>query len=527
MHWVNVDFGNGNSVEFQLHLNDYFLNIDLNMGNDFFLEKSVDKSIKESDDYQTVLFESNTCRNRLEDNGVGSNVKIVYSEYKQSDLSEYNFPIGKKLKSEIMNDNSSTVYQNNDLNDIGVDVLSYKPLKKPKILISPDKSISLVSKQCPYCGHVGGHFHDCYPKQIRNEKGMKEKYRVELYKCPNCDKFYGPYTYKRINKLLKEKINLDERIKEVYAKTGLSYDKIAEIISTLYDISISHQYVKNVIEEPIENFQETIELVILPDDYKINGKTSKERKVTDISFVYMFKRDDVDYSGDITADEVFLRVMGDRQYLVSIMDYKISDMPIALAVISTRKFEVMEAIFDFVFENDDFKSLTSDMFSVYGKIADEKNIPHQECIFHSMDYVGDKIHAELKIKDKYDSHDKIWIFSLLTEYKEILRQLNYVDVVDKAKNFLAKINDLPDFFKPIRKHLLKHFLKLITHLSYENVGRTSNKCETFNSLPQIRRIKNNSKTPIGILRRLACTVKYYIPNRRTLQNRGDWHILPQ
>ena len=171
---------------------------------------------------------------------------------------------------------------------------------------------------------------------------------------------------------------------------------------------------------------------------KLMVKHQRKGIVTDISFVYMFKRNDVEYSGDITADEVFLRVMSDRQYFVSIMGYKIYGMPIALAVIFTRKFEVMEAIFNFVFENDDLKSLTSDMFYVYNKIADEKNIPHQKCIFHSMNYVSDKIHAELKIKDKYDSHDKIWILSLLTEYKEILRQLNYVDVVDKAKKNFGK-----------------------------------------------------------------------------------------
>jgi len=228
---------------------------------------------------------------------------------------------------------------------------------------------------------------------------------------------------KELTILLKEKINLDERIKEFYAKTGLSYDKIAEIISTLYDISISHQYVKNVVEEPIEDFQETIELVILPDDYKINDKTSKERKVTDISYVYMFKRDYVDYSGDIIADGVFLRVMGDKQYLVSIMDYNISDMPIALAVIFTRKFKVIKAIIDFVFENDEFKSITSDMFSVYGKIADENNVPHQECNFHSMKYVSYKIHTELRKKDKYDSHEKIWILTLLTEYKRNIKTI--------------------------------------------------------------------------------------------------------
>ena len=340
-------------------------------------------------------------------------------------------------------------------------------------------------------------------------------------------KLNGPYTYKKINRLLKDEINLDERIKEIYAKTGLSYDKIAEIVRTFYDISISHQYVKNIIEEPVEGFQETVELVILPDDFKINGKTSKERKVTDIATIYMFKRNDLDYSGDVSADEVFLRVIGDRQYLVSIMDHNIADMPIALAVIPTRKFEVMKAIFEFVFENKTLKSLTSDMFPVYAKIAEEYNVPQQECNFHSMKYASDKTHEKLKKKDKYDAHDKIWIYSLLTEYKEILRQLNYGDVVDKAKNFLAKLDEIPDFFGSIADHLLKHFSKLITHLHYDGVGRTSNECETFNSLPQIRRIKNNSKTPMGLLRRLECTVKYYLPNWRTLQNRGDWHILPQ
>ena len=33
--------------------------------------------------------------------------------------------------------------------------------------------------------------------------------------------------------------------------------------------------------------------------------------------------------------------------------------------------------------------------------------------FHSMKYAGDKTHEELKKKDKYDTHDKIWICSLI------------------------------------------------------------------------------------------------------------------
>ena len=96
-----------------------------------------------------------------------------------------------------------------------------------------------------------------------------------------------------------------------------------------------------------------------------------------------------------TIDEVFLTMMKNRQYLVAIMDNTISDMPIALAIIPTRKFEVMKAVFDFVFENDQLKSLTSDLFSVYDKIADEYDIPRQGCVFHSMYYVGDIIYKNL------------------------------------------------------------------------------------------------------------------------------------
>ncbi|MCL2115047.1 MAG: hypothetical protein FWH29_02365 [Methanobrevibacter sp.] len=47
-------------------------------------------------------------------------------------------------------------------------------------MISPDKTISFVTKRCPYCKHIGGHYHDVYTKQIRNKNSIKEKYKVTL-----------------------------------------------------------------------------------------------------------------------------------------------------------------------------------------------------------------------------------------------------------------------------------------------------------------------------------------------------------
>jgi len=526
MHWMEKDSDNGFSIEFQHTLSYLFSNINFSLNSFISKNKKSMNLINEKCDYQALLIEKSSYKNDKTSKKDKSNIDIKESDANQTNFSINGSIIDKNGECDNMGEYESENEKNSDFIDIGNNILSLKPLDQPKILISPDNNISLVHRICPYCNSGGGHYNDVYDKQIRNKEGIKEKYQVTLYKCTKCEKKYGPFTYKQINKTIKEKINLDERIRECYAKTGLSYDKVAEMVGTFCDISISHQYVKEIIETPIEEFQETREIVILPNDYKINGKTSKERKVTDIATIYMFKRKDIDYSGEVTADEVFLKMMKKRQYLVSIMDNNISDMPIAIAIIPTRIFEVMKAVFDFVFENDPLKTLTTDMFKVYSKIADEYNSLHQECNFHSMLYVGKIIYKELKIKDKYDVHEKIWIKSLLTEYREILRQFNYGDAVEKMENFLRKMNLLPDFFESIAKHLRKHFPKLFTHLQFDGVLRTSNKCETFNSLPQIRRIKNTSKNPWGLLHRLACTVKYYLPNRRTLQNRGDWHILP-
>jgi hypothetical protein len=114
---------------------------------------------------------------------------------------------------------------------------------------------------------------------------------------------------------------------------------------------------------------------------------------------------------------------------------------------------------------------------------------------------------------------------LLTEYREILREFDYEKAIDKKKNFIAKIDELlkngelPKVFSQMIKHLTKRFKKLTTHLKEDNINRTSNKCETFNSLPQIRHIKDSSKSPKVLLCRIGSIIMNYIPNKRTLQIR--------
>ncbi|MDR3290624.1 MAG: hypothetical protein LBT10_00590 [Methanobrevibacter sp.] len=72
----------------------------------------------------------------------------------------------------------------------------------------------------------------------------------------------------------------------------------------------------------------------------------------------------------------------------------------------------------------------------------------------------------------------------------------------------------------------RRFEKLTTHTREENIDKTSNKCETFNSLPQIRHLKKNSKGSGSLLRRIASIVKNYESNIRTLRNRHKYENYP-
>jgi hypothetical protein len=59
-----------------------------------------------------------------------------------------------------------------------------------------------------------------------------------------------------------------------------------------------------------------------------------------------------------------------------------------------------------------------------------------------MKYIGKMIFDKVKKKGKYTDEDKIWFNTLLTEYREILREFNYEEAINKKKNFITKIDKL-------------------------------------------------------------------------------------
>ena len=91
MHWINIDSGNGCSVEFQLQLNDYFPNVNLNVDGDFFTEKVIISQLKKVMIIRLCYLKIMFVKIVFDDKSVDSNVEKVYSDCKQCSLSKILF----------------------------------------------------------------------------------------------------------------------------------------------------------------------------------------------------------------------------------------------------------------------------------------------------------------------------------------------------------------------------------------------------------------------------------------------------
>jgi Asp-tRNA(Asn)/Glu-tRNA(Gln) amidotransferase C subunit len=282
--------------------------------------------------------------------------------------------------------------------------------------------------------------------------------------------------------------------------------------------NISHQYIRSVVQIEYDELDYEINLIHLPADFKKKGKTSKKRGVTDIASLQMLKNKNIKFSGEMVVDELFTNVDGKRQYTVSIFANEIKDMPIAIAIMNTRHFDVMKTFFDFVFQESEFKALTSDMLAVYNKIATSAEVPHQNCIIHWMKNNGKKIKSELE-KDELSKKDKINITKKFTEIKEILRCFDKEKKKKKISEFKKDLSHIPDFFENIVENFFEKVETLTAYSKNNKIPRTSSKAETFHSLPQIRQIKHTSKKPWSLLLSLGTIVLNYKPNYRTLRFR--------
>jgi transposase-like protein/Asp-tRNA(Asn)/Glu-tRNA(Gln) amidotransferase C subunit len=474
--------------------------------------------VEESDDFQTLLVDN---FNELDVNSENTDLNNV-DNYSNG----YDDFLVLDLFGNVVNDENSDVMVdkvtfNREISNFlkkNFGIEDVDEFDNSNVLVYPDNRFSMIKRVCPNCGHSNANSNGWEERKYKNKGNKKVNYYLQSYICKECGEWFITPINFNLNDETKKKINLDNKILKIHANTGLSFDKIAEILEITMNVNVSHEYIRNIIQREYEDFIYKTEIIPLPQDFKKKGKTSQEREVTDIGRLLMFKKKDIQFCGAIEVDELFTGIDGRRNYLVTVFANEIKDMPIATAIINTRHFEVMKRFFEFIFEEIDFKALTSDMLGVYKKIAKEFEASHQLCIFHWMKYQGKKIFDEIK-KEEYSKEDKIWFVMLFTQMKEILRNYDTEIAEQLLSDFKNQISEIPEFLKKITKKFLKDLKKLTTHTKHENMMRTTGKAENFNSLPQIRHKKHTSKSPRSLLYSISSIINYYKPNYRTLRSR--------
>ncbi|WP_409200141.1 hypothetical protein [Methanobrevibacter sp. DSM 116169] len=475
-------------------------------------------SIDLIDEFQTVLLENIDDINNIDEfksfndfNDSDSNDdQILLVDFDENNL---DWGVGDFMVDRLTFNES---LRNNIKRGFGIDI--FEDVEESNVISYPDNRFAMLKRICPHCGESNANVKGWERRIYKTKENKSVEYYPQSYVCNECDKwFITPVDFK-VDKELKEKKKLDDKIRKIHANTGLSFDKIAEVVEISMNINVSHEYVRNVIQKEHDEFVYETDIVPLPGDFKKKGKTSLKREVTDLGILFMCKNKKHANFGHITVDELFTNINGQKNYLVTIFSNEIKDMPISIAITNTRHYDVINKFFDFTFDKTPIQSLTSDMLGVYGKIAENKNIPQQQCIFHWMKYTTDKIFDEIK-KENIPEKDITYNLMIFTEMKEILRSFDE----NKTKELLAKYEKniffIADPIQKIMDKFSKQKDKLTAYSKDNKIRRTTSQAETFNSLPQIRHKKHTSKKPWSLLLSLSSTIKFYKPNHRTLQNR--------
>ncbi|MDR0911218.1 MAG: hypothetical protein LBM96_01285 [Methanobrevibacter sp.] len=407
--------------------------------------------------------------------------------------------------------------------------------KEDELVFGSDGILAMLHPRCDKCNSIVKQKYGKKTGHTKNSKDEDIEIFLQKYLC-ECGHIYSTPLPQRINEEIKETIELDDKIKKIHASTGLSFDKTAEVLKTTMGIRVSHTYIGKILQKEQKDVVYDKDLVVLPQDFKRDKLTSEERHVSDVGQIWMSKMKNIKLSGDISLlgnvsmDEDFFKVSKKRRYLVSIFDSAVQDIPVAIAVMNTRKLPMMLRFIDFYKENFPVKTITSDMLGVYQALTKKLKIPINLCEFHGMKYINEKIFNEIKInKDKWSKTDIIYFLMLNTEFNEIFRSLNeynakikYNQLVDHLKNVPKHLKKSMKIVKKEADKLFKRFYMFSCHMDHEEVPSTSNSNETWHSLSYIRNLKNRAKDEFSLLKTIVTDSLNYRPNYRTLQSRRKY-----
>jgi IS1 family transposase len=286
-------------------------------------------------------------------------------------------------------------------------------------------------------------------------------------------------------------------------------DQIANDLKIFLNIDISHQTIKNMLQfdfKQVEYYEETV-------------KANKEKqsnnglKTGEYDKIFVVKKKNPEIMGYLVVDELFITINKKRWYCVCFHDILNQNVPFAVGLVKRRTLENMTRIYEISTRGMEITALTSDHFKVYESIADEKEIIHQECIFHHFNNLNDDIYPFLKDESISDI-EKMVLARQTSEYRNIFREFDEKKSKLLWDSFLNNEKPLHDVFIDNSEKITEHFLSHTQFTRDNFIPRTSNQAEKFHSLPVIRQIKNSAQTPKGFLECMAVIIQYYKPKTR-------------
>jgi transposase-like protein len=240
MHWSNLNSDILKNIEIQIPLDVYQEETSYPTNLSFPKNKNREKKLTNTNDYQTKLVENKENDKYNKENNI-KNLNIDKNKfYIQTTLVDYGFKLSKNNISGYM----SKLYDKKDLikksfySIFGVDVIDKK--EDNKLFIEPTRLVSYVDPICPICGRKNIIKYGPDDRTLVKKNGNKGKYKVQGYMCKDYDKTFFTSLNNSLNSETREDIELNEKIKKLHRISGLSLDKMAQIVGIFEDVSISH-----------------------------------------------------------------------------------------------------------------------------------------------------------------------------------------------------------------------------------------------------------------------------------------------
>ena len=223
-------------------------------------------------------------------------------------------------------------------------------------------------------------------------------------------------------------------------------------------------------------------------------------------------RKNITLSGHYGYDEQYIKINGEKYYILAIIDVK-TRLLLDFDVVPHLKKKTIKRFIDNATKEHLKCSLTTDNKKVYRSISRELGFKHNLCIFHLLKNffaLFDKI-----CNEKLENEELRLIIEQDTEIQDMLYSNTYKRAEKRFNQLLNEINKFPEEFQKFLTNMKPVFREFMGHLIDKNLESTNNAMENFFGVNFPKKLKYLFKTVTGVKNYL--TIKTHNWNKNITQ----------